>query len=111
MRVFVCLILSLIASCSILELANDTLSDEERSFVINETRKLIYSSELELSAEELENVTKNEPNSFGVYFIPKPVAQYHLVWDLSSSKKVIVHGIGDIFQLEGAKIEIDVHAQ
>jgi len=80
------------------------LSREESQEVRELARQEVISRTLVRDPSEVEFIKSTEPK-LAYYFMAKPYAQYFIQWDLPNGDRILISGQGDIFSLEGARVE------
>ena len=59
---------------------------------------------LGLGPGEIEIIMREEP-SLSYYFLAKPYADYRVRWPVANGEAILIHGRGNLFELEGAVVE------
>ena len=79
------------------------LTRDETQRVISRAREMVRESRL-ASADEEKLIAQIEP-VVSYYFLARPYAQYSIRWRVSEAQELVVVGQGDIFHLEGSRVE------
>ena len=79
------------------------LTPGEMQRVVARARELVHESRLATAGEE-KWVAQAEPR-VSYYFLARPQAQYSLHWQVGEKEELVVAGQGDIFRLEGSRVE------
>jgi hypothetical protein len=94
----------LLTACADLQVDSAQLTTEQRRIVIERARENVVKSDLALRPEEFKVVMKEVP-SLSFYFLARPYADYILRWPVAHGEAILVHGCGNLFELEGAVVE------
>src|SRR5713101_6725410 len=98
------LLLSLTGCASIRDVAQSSLTREQRRTVIARARGLALESGL-LRESERAVVGSEDPKLAYYWMAGVHYAQYSITWTFSEGEGVTVYGQGDMLLLEGAKVK------
>ena len=99
------IILLPLAACAQIQEFSTVLTESQARTVIERAREKIIVSSVVRDPSELNFVQTKEPSSFSYYFISKSYADYYIRWSVTKEETIIVHGRGNILELEGAIVE------
>ena len=94
----------LLTACADFQALSAQLTAEERRIVIERAREKVVTSALGLRPQEFEIIKREKP-SLSYYFLAKPYADYTLRWPVANGEAILVHGRGNLFELEGAVVK------